>query len=33
MQRIKEFELDNLDDSEKVINFIKELVPTYKKNL
>jgi len=31
MQRIKEFELDNLDDSEKVINFIKELVPTIRK--
>jgi len=33
MQKIKEFEFDNLDNPEKVINFIKELVPTYQKNL
>lgn len=33
MQEIKKFEFENLEDTEKVISFIKELVPTYQNNL
>jgi FlaA1/EpsC-like NDP-sugar epimerase len=33
MQEIKDFEFDNLDDTEKVISFVKKLVPTYQKDL